>query len=105
MNTKNLMNISEVSTQLPKIKLYMEEEIAQLEKIKATTESILQWYQSSEQNNLNNSNKITREAINKILKKREEYINIIEASIASYEVSSIQTSNIFHKISEDKNNG
>ena len=100
MNTKNLMDISYVSIQLEKIKMYVEEEIKCLEKLKTETTNVFQSCHPEKFDKMNSANQNTNNVIDKIIEKRKRYIEILLKNITSYETSAIQTNNIFNNISE-----
>lgn len=105
MNTRNLMDISDVSIKLEKIKMYIEEEIKCLEILKTKTMNVLQICHSEKFDKMYNNNQNINDMIDKIIEKRKRYIEIIQKNIAAYEISSIKTKNIFNTISDGGNNG
>lgn len=98
MNNKNMMDTEEVSIQIEKIKMYIEEEAKVLGKIKNTCTNILNNYTSSYQDKLNSSNTFISNEIDKMLNNRKEYTKTLSNYVTAYEKSATDTTTIFNNL-------
>lgn len=98
MNEKNIMNTLEVSIVSEKIKMYIDEENNQINKIKKICSDMISLYTSSHQTKIINNNQILNSEFDKIIEKRPLYISTLTTYINAFDETAKQTVNKFSNV-------
>lgn len=99
MNSRQAIDIVEVSNGIEKINMYIEEEQKLLLKIQNKINNLQKSYHSSKLEKFLNINQEINNNLDKIINKRTKYTKVLTKNVAVYENSALQTKNIFNTYS------